>query len=298
MKKLLYILTIFIAISGEIQAQQLPHFTQYMFNDYALNPAVAGTKDHYEVRAISRFQWVGIVDAPQTINLSINGPHTEKPMGFGAYLYNDVTGPTSKTGLYGSYAYNITIVNDIRLSMGLSFGLLQNTIDGTKITLHDIDDPVLQEGVYSTWVPDANIGFYIYDKNWFGGFSTFQLLSNKLKIYDEKSGLNRLKRHYYIMGGYRFDITPEFSVEPSLFFKGTSNVPPQIDLNAKLTYQKMVWLGFSYRSQDAASVLIGYVHNERYYFGYAYDFGISEFKNYNSGSHEIMIGLRFNTIKN
>lgn len=297
MKRLLHILIFISLIPVGLKAQQLPHFTQYMFNDYVLNPAIAGTKDYYQVRAISRFQWVGVVDAPQTINLSINGPHSEKSMGFGGYLYNDVTGPTSKTGIYGTYAYNINIVNNIRLSMGLSLGILQNKIDGTKITLHDIDDPVLQDGVYSSWVPDASIGFYFYDENWFGGFSAFQLFSNNLKVYDEKSGLNRLKHHYYLMGGYRFDVSPQFSIEPSLFFKGTPHVTPQIDINAKVTYQEMVWLGLSYRSQDAVSILLGYIHNKRYYFGYAYEFGITEFRSYNSGTHEIMIGLRFNPIK-
>lgn len=100
MKKHLSILicTILLVPAG-LLSQQLPHFTQFMFNDYVLNPAVAGTKDYYQVRSNSRFQWAGIVDAPQTISLSMNGPHSTRPMGFGGYLYNDVTGPTSRRAL-------------------------------------------------------------------------------------------------------------------------------------------------------------------------------------------------------
>ncbi len=268
-----------------------------MFNDFVINPAVAGTKKYYEVHALSRFQWVGIVDAPQTISMSINGPHSSKPMGFGGYLFNDVTGPTSRLGIYGSYAYNVLIKNDIRLSMGMSFGVLQNSIDGTKITLKDQNDPALQEGVYSSWVPDASLGLYAYAENWFAGFSAFQLFGNNLRIYDEKNGLNRLKQHFYLIGGYTLDISDKFRFEPSAIIKGTFSAPLQVDINARVVYQETAWLGLSYRSQDAVSILIGYIHDKKYYFGYAYDIGISQIRNFHSGSHEILIGFRFHELK-
>lgn len=298
MKKILSVLVnLFLLLPGDPGAQQLPHFTQFMFNDYVLNPAVAGTYDHYQVRSNSRFQWTGIVDAPQTISLSINGPHSERPMGFGGYLYNDVTGPTSRTGFYGSYAYNILVRGEMRLSMGLSFGFMQNKIDGTEITLHDPNDLALQKSITSTIVPDASVGLYLYSGDWFAGFSAFQLFSNNLKIYGEKTGLNKLKSHFYLIGGYKYPINDNFRVEPSLIIKAMQSVPLQIDINAKITYLEKVWLGFSYRSRDAASVLLGYIHDNRYYFGYSYDFSTSDIRNFNSGSHEIMIGIRFNPLK-
>ena len=296
MKKLIYILLIFVALPSSLLSQQVPLYSQYMFNDFVLNPAVAGTKDFYEAKAMSRFQWAGIIDAPQTVSLSFNGPHATKPMGFGGYLYNDVTGPTSRTGLYGTYAYNIGLGRNIRLSMGLSFGILQNTIDGTKITLHDLNDPALKEAVTSSVVPDASLGVYAYHENWFAGFSAFQLFSNNLKVYDEKNGLNKLKRHYFITAGYLFPLS-DFVIEPSLILKGMLNVPIQIDLNLRVTYMETAWLGVSYRSQDAIAILGGYIHKKKYYFGYAYDITISDFRYYNSGSHEIMIGFRFNKLK-
>lgn len=298
MKKRITILICFIlVVPAGLLSQQLPHFTQFMFNDYVLNPAVAGTKDHYQVRSNSRFQWAGIVDAPQTISLSMNGPHRTRPMGFGGYLYNDVTGPTSRTGLYGTYAYNVAIKGNVRLSMGLSFGIMQNKIDGTEITLHDPNDLAMQGGISSAWVPDASVGFYFYSNDWYAGVSAFQLFSNNLKVYDEKNGLNKLKGHFFLLGGYRYDINEDFRIEPSLIIKAMSPVPIQIDVNAKVTYVEMVWLGLSYRSRDAASILLGYIHDKRYYFGYSFDFSTSDIRSYNSGSHEIMIGIRFTSIR-
>ncbi len=297
MRQLLKTGLLLILLTPDLQAQQLSNYSQFMFNDYVLNPAVAGTKDYYRIRANSRFQWAGIIDAPQTVSFSVFGPHATRDMGFGGYIINDVTGPTSRTGLYGSYAYNVEIKDDIRLSMGLSVGLLQYKVDGTRITLFDPDDNALKESVTSTFTPDADVGLYAYGKNWYAGFSAFQLFANSLKIYDVKNGLNKLKTHYYLMGGYTIEINRDFTVEPGLLIKKTTPVPVQIDLNTKVTYLEKMWLGVSYRSSDAVAILVGYIHDKKYYFGYSYDIGINDIRRYNSGSHEIMLGVHFNDIK-
>ncbi len=287
-----------LLLTPGVAAQQLSLYSQYMFNDYVLNPAVAGTKNYYQIRANSRFQWAGILDGPQTVSFSVFGPHVSKPMGFGGYIINDVTGPTSRTGAYGSYAYNVGVNNDIRLSMGLSFGILQNKVDGTRITLFDPDDNALQQTVYSTLVPDASVGLYMYGENWYAGASAFQLFANSLKMYDMRNGLNRLKVHFYLMGGYTFELGDHFTIEPTVLIKKTAPVPLQADFNTKITYMEKVWLGASYRTSDAVALLVGYIHNDKYYFGYSYDIGINEIRKYNNGSHEIMLGVRFNNIKN
>ena len=298
MKKGIFIISLLTLLIPEILlSQQLPVFTQFMFNDFVLNPAIAGTKPYYEIRSNSRFQWAGVLDAPQTMSLSLYGPHSSKNMGFGGYLFNDVTGPTSRTGLYGSYAYNVELSSGIRLSMGLSAGILQNKVDGTKITLFDPNDQALKESVYSNYSPDAAVGLYAYGDHWFAGFSAFQLFANSLKYYDIKSGLNKLKTHYYLMGGYRYDFQENFSLEGSALVKKVAPTPFQLELNLKGTYLNKFWLGLSYRSSDAMSLMLGYLHMEKYYFGYSYDIGLSDFRKYHSGSHEIMIGFRFNKIK-
>jgi len=299
MRSILNIGFFFLLLAPEyLPAQQLSSYSQFMFNDYILNPAVVGTKDYYQIRANSRFQWAGIVDAPQTVSFSVFGPHSSKDMGFGGYLINDVTGPTSHTGLYGSYAYNIALQNDIRLSMGLSFGILQNKVDGTKITLFEPNDEALKESVYASVTPDATIGLYAYGENWYAGFSAFQLFANSLKVYDVKNGLNKLKTHYFLMGGYTFYVNKDITVEPAVLVKKTSPVPMQININARVKYLKKVWLGAAFRSSDAVSIMVGYIHNEKYYFGYSYDIGLNDIRKYNFGSHEIMIGFRFSKIKN
>ncbi|MBE0653719.1 MAG: type IX secretion system membrane protein PorP/SprF [Bacteroidales bacterium] len=297
MKKIQILLLMILFCGLALEAQQSPHFTQYMFNDFVINPAVAGTKDYYQIRSNHRFQWIGLSDPPLTNTLSIYGPHAKLPMGFGGYIYNDVTGPTSRTGITGSYAYNIEIDQDIRISGGLSFGLMQFKLDGAQLTIKEVNDLAIQPVVYNSYVPDASIGFYAYADEWYAGFSVSQLLNNKLTLFEEKSGLNKLKSHFYLTGGYKYEIDRDFVAEPSIIIKGTAPGIYTFDLTARVLYQDMVWGGLSYRFSDAVSILLGYIYDEKFYFGYAYDIGINELRSYNSGSHEIMIGYRFNDIR-
>ncbi len=297
MKRLFYIpLLLLLAVTG-VKAQQLPHFTQYMFNDFLFNPAAAGTSDQYMVTSNHRFQWVGITDPPMTNTLSINGPHRKYPMGFGGTLYNDVTGPSSRTGLSGAYAYNVEVNSDIKVSMGLSMGVMQYKMDGTQLNIKNPDDLVIQPVVYSTYVPDAGVGVYAYGEGWYGGFSVSQLFNNKLRIYDQKSGLNKLKSHFYLTGGYTYEINRDFKVRSASLLAGTAPKIFQFDISSVVVYQDMAWGGLSYRFKDAISVMAGYEYNNKIFIGYSYDIGLSGIRSYNAGTHEIMFGYRFIDIK-
>jgi len=290
-------LYVFIFLPFVLKGQQAPLYTQYMFNKFIYNPAVAGVDPFYQIRSSHRFQWIGLPDPPLTNSLCFYGPHANLDMGFGGYLYYDVTGPTSKAGITGSYAYNIAITDDIRVSMGASFGIMQYKVDGTQIELKDPSDQALQETVYSNFVPDANLGVYLYAENYYVGFSTSQLINTKLKLYSQSTGLNKLKSHFFLTGGYLYEINRDFKVEPSAIIKGTAPKQFQFDFNTRVIYQDMVWLGLSIRTKDALSFLIGYTYENKINIGYSYDFTITDLRKYNSGTHEIMIGFRFNDIK-
>jgi len=298
MRRVIYIiiLAIVTGFTG-LQGQQMPQYTQYMFNDFVINPAVAGVDNFYQIRTNHRFQWVGLMDPPLTNSLAFYGPHAKLPMGYGAYVYNDVTGPTSRTGLTGSYAYNIAITGDIRLSMGLSASVMQYRIDGTQLNPKDVSDPAILNMVSTSYLPDAGLGLYLYADEFYVGLSLAQLLNNKLNIFDNKNGLNRLKTHINLIGAYRFQINEDWLFEPSLMIKGTAPKELMLDLTARAEWKKMVWGAISYRAQESVGILIGYIHEEQFLFGYSYDIGISSFRYYNAGTHEIMIGYRFNDIK-
>ncbi len=298
MRKVTYII-LFILVAGAagVQGQQLPQYTQYMFNDFVINPAIAGVHNFYQIRTNHRFQWVGLVDPPLTNSIAFYGPHANLDMGYGGYVYNDVTGPTSRTGITGSYAYNIALTGDMRLSMGISASMMQFRIDGTQLNPREVSDPALLQMVSTSYLPDAGLGVYLYAEDFYVGLSAAQLLNNKIKLFDNQEGLNRLKTHINLTGAYQYHINDEWMVEPSVMIKGTAPKELSFDVTARGEWRKMVWGALAYRYHESIGVLLGYSYEQMLFFGYAYDIGISALRKYNTGTHEIMIGYRFNDIK-
>ena len=287
-------LFIFMYVALNAMAQQVPLYTQYMLNEYIINPAAGGKNEFYEAKSNNRYQWKGITDAPRTYILSVNGPLRSRKVGLGGYLFTDITGPTRRTGFYASYAYHFKINEQIKLGLGLSAGLLQFTVDGSKINLHDDADLALNNSLKSVILPDFGFGINLYAKQFSFGFSAPQLVQNKLDLYESTSSIaSKLEDHYFINAAYRIRPTNDIEIEPSVLVKVLKPVPTQIDAGLKVMYREMLWIGGAYRSHDAYSAMLGVCIQKHITFAYAYDFTFSNLKNYSSGTHEILVGLRF-----
>ena len=274
--------------------QQLPIYSQYLLNDYAYNPAIAGSKPYFDVKSNHRYQWVGITDSPRTYTLSINGPTNNRKMGLGGFLYTDHVGPTRRTGFQFSYAYHFNLSDDIRLSLSVSAGLIEWKLDAHKVELYDPSDQVIVNSVMRTIAPDAKFGFLIYHDNWFFGGAAPNLIRSQLNFSNSlNTGLSRLENHFYFHGGYQFNLNEDFTLEPSCMIKFVSPAPVQLDLMSRIMWKKQLWLGLAYRTMDAASAMIGYLFKQNLLLGYSYDFTTSNLRNYSSGTHELMIGVRF-----
>ena len=201
MKKAIFIITtIVILLPQSVKAQQMPHLTNYMLNEFMFNPAVVGIYKNYKINVNYRYQWLGFpVDAPQTLSFAVYGPHDKLRMGYGGYFYSDVVGTVSQTGAMGSYGYNINIGEELQASFGASFGLLQFKIDPTQLRFADnIYDPSLAESIQPIYKPDANIGVLVYKTMFYAGFSAHRLLGGTFEYGKQSadstlSGINRLK---------------------------------------------------------------------------------------------------------
>lgn len=293
MKKLLSI-GVFILGGGCLFAQQLPHFSQYYLNDYLINPAVAGSRNYFEGKSAHRYQWEGITDAPRTYTLSVNGPMKNLKMGLGGYLFTDIVGPTRRTGFNVSYAYHLKLNESLKLSFGLSAGLLQFTIDASKITLRDQDDAILTNGVQSELKPDAGFGLYLYHKKYYFGFSAPQLLHSRVKFFnDGENPVGTLPAHYFLTGGYKIQVTDDIVIEPSAFVKYISPAPIQVEGTMRAIYKEKVWISGTFRTLDAITASAGYLINNNFTIAYAFDFTTTNLKNYSDGTHELLVGIRF-----
>lgn len=285
------LLSCLVVLVMNANGQQLPQLTQYQFNDYIFNPAIAGSRPFFELRSGHRYQWVGIQDAPRTFTFSGTTPVGEK-MGVGGYLFTDIVGPTRRTGFQLSYAYHLRLTDDVKLSLSVSAGLLQFLIDGSKIQFHDPGDPVLDDQLRGELLPDAKFGFYLYGERFWFGATAPQLLRNKVTFLDEAGEtLSRMEDHYYAMGGYRFPLGEDWKLEPSFLVKYTSPVPAKIDLNATVRYKDTFWLGAGYRTNDAYCAMVGYWLKKTFQFGYSYDIITSNLRNYSTGTHEVMLAI-------
>ncbi len=294
MKKVIFIVLLF---ASRTIAQQLPQYSNYMINDYALNPAIGGSNPYFEAKSNNRYQWIGITDAPRTYVLSVDGPTKSLNMGLGGILFTDIVGPTRRTGFYLSYAYHLKVADKVRVSLGLSAGILQFMVDASKIQLHDPSDMVISNGVQSVLMPDFGAGIYAYstDKKWYAGASVPQILQEQIKFFNaQTSSLSTLATHMYITGGYRFTLNDDFKLEPSACIKFVNPAPVQVDIGVRALYKDMIWLGTSYRSMDAVSAMIGYTLMQNITFAYSYDFTTTDIRKYSSGTHELMIGIKFN----
>lgn len=305
---MLLLLPLLLLTGVPAQAQQQAQYSQYMNNNYLLNPGTTGVEDYIDVKFSYRTQWTGLEGAPKTYYASISSSlgkwrstakrtirDRRRPFhALGGLVYNDVTGPTSRSGAYLSYAYNLVLTPDLRLALGMSAGMQQFAVDGQQLRFFD---PTTVAPSASSRVLDGTVGAWLYSSKFYVGLSGAQLLGNQLNFsyganqLGEGAPGNKLNRHYFATAGVRLPLNDDWSLVPSVLVKAVSPAPLSVDINAKLKYQDLLWAGVSWRAFDSAVAMVGLSY-EQYTLGYSYDAGLSELAGYNGGSHEILVGLR------
>ena len=286
---------ILVCFSALTKAQQLPMYSQYITNDFVLNPAIAGSKPYFPLQINSRTQWSGLGKiAPKTNTLSYHMPVAYDAIGIGAIVMQDETGPYSQIGLTLSFAYHMQLDEDdvTRLSLGLSGLITQHNLKQDDLIFHN-PDPEFQ-GSYSKMVPDASFGAYLYSKNFSLSVSAHQLFESTFKkSVQDIFGDNSQVRHYFAHASYRIDIHSDLAIEPSLLVKTTEVSPTQLDINARAIIDNNYWAGLSLRSSQSLVILAG-LHMRSMFLSYSYDYGISSLSSIASGSHEISLGFNIN----
>jgi len=285
----------FLLLGLKVNAQQLTFMSQYMVDNYIMNPAAAGSYEYSPIALSARQQWVGFSDAPSTQMITAH-MNMKDHHGVGVKLYNDMIGPLSRISLQGTYAYLVEIDRDQTLSFGLSFMFNQHKLDGSGFNIENQTDNVLHNATMSSTNFDADFGVQYYTEDYFVGLSIPQLFQHKYSFGDNIEGLNKQIRHFYFMGGYKIEIDRHYKIEPSFQIKAASNAPVQIDLNARIHYDDKFWGGLSWRIKDAVSIMLG-VNYDEFAFGYSFDFTTNAIRNYSSGTHEIYIAYKISKRK-
>lgn len=275
------------------RAQQDPEYTQYMYNTIAINPAYAGSTGNLEATLLHRSQWVGMPGAPETQSFSIHAPLKNEKLGLGFSAVNDKIGPSNELNLDGNFSYSIPLGYEKRLAFGIKAGMQMLNIDWSKGKYYNSNDVLLNDNINNQMKIAVGAGAYYYTDRWYVGLSIPNFIENAY-YSDTKEAVNYDRLHYYLMGGYVFDLNPNLKFKPAFLVKAVSGAPLTADISANFMFYEKLVLGAAYRTDDSVSILAGFQIAKSFYIGYAFDYTVSDLNKYNNGSHEIILRYQFN----
>ena len=269
-------------------AQQLPQFTQYMYNTISINPAYAGSRETLSVVGLHRSQWVGLEGGPQTQTLSIHTPMRNERVGLGFSFINDELGYQNFSYLYGDFSYTIPTGDNSKLAFGLKAGFTSYSLDA-DFQQSQSNDPVIF-GFEDRWKPNIGTGIYWHSTKWYLGLSAPRILNTD---YTGDAAFQSLERiSYYFTGGYVFEMSENTKFKPSALLKATNGAPLSFDLTANFLFHDKFWLGAGYRVDERAAALGGLADfqvSKQLRIGYAYEYPLSDLRPYTSGTHEVLL---------
>ena len=295
MKKILIACCASLLFSLSVFAQHDAQISQHLLSRTHYNPAAAGASLYGNITGIARQQYVGFTGAPQTglLNFDMLLPNTSS--GIGLSVVYDKYGPLLSYNPMLNYAYHIKLGDNQHLSLGVAAGVFLRQYDASNNIYENIGDPLENyDGAQEYLAPDANVGIEYQLENWIIGASATHIP----QFFEEETVMNPTTQ-YYAYSRYRFEIGRYWDLTPGIAaqYDGYS---VHSEINAVLHYLKLFWVGGSYRFSDvfdSESIvpMVGLQLSDYVRLGYAYDYNLSSLQNYNQGSHEIMLQLRFKT---
>ena len=329
------ILFIFLVTTLYCEGQQNPQYSQYIQNQYMVNPGACGVNDYMALSLGGRMQWTGFENAPKTSYLyfaaplsKLRGASMKRTYGkvhrsnkrvihptmrmskfyhaFGAHVLADQYGPFRTMKLMGTYAIHLPLTRDYTLSFGTNVGLSSRTFLPDKAqVLSVMTNTGYYDQTYNTYTSnqqsqytmDVEAGFYFHGKGIFAGISASQLTKDFVKFGNRTVDFDP-KMHFMVSGGYKFQITNALSLTPAVLVKYMRPAPLSVEGSVQFDYRERFIFGMSYRHKDALVALLGYTISEKFKIGYSFDFSISKLVRYNSGGHEIVLSLMLNKSKN
>lgn len=320
MKK--FSLIFFLLIFSQLKAQQMPQYSQYLRNQYMINPGAAGVYDFVDVTVAGRLQWAGFSDAPKTTYASVTsvlgsknksrfnpGLHMSSGIiknpeiltgklkhAIGGQLIADQYGAFRKLQLTGTYAIHLPITKDYNLSFGTKIGLGNNTflqdraVVANATTIVDNTYTEFTNNQGNVNILNLGAGFYFYSKTLFLGIAADQLTRNLVKFGSGTANFDP-KIHMNVTGGIKLPLNENLTITPAFLLKYMNPTKPSIEGTVQLEYKEWLWTAFSFRHKDALVGMVGMNLSQKFKVGYSFDFSVSQFRTYSSGGHELVLGI-------
>lgn len=295
--KLNYIILTFFFLFigyGAAYGQWDAQLSQYWRMKNYYNPSFIGQNKAVENSLLHRQQWVGLTNAPSTSLISLNMPldFLGKEHGVGVIVVNEKVGAFSNTSTMGQYAYKLKFKNNKVLNIGLQAGFMNINFDAGEIHIPDSEYHTPKDG--DSALPttggekkiDMGFGVSWVTPDYYVGISVLHLLEPSFGLTDNKSSY--VARGYYLMGGYNIKLdNPLIELQPSALIKSDA-VVYQLDVTAKIEYNRMFSGGISWRKDDGFVFLLG-AKIKNIEAGYSYDLSTSEIAKVSNGSHELFL---------
>lgn len=278
---------------SQSEAQQDPHYTQYMYNMNVMNPAYAGSKENLSVGLLYRMQWVDIEGAPNTGTLSIHSP-VGSNVGLGLSVISDRIGPVEENNVYGDFSYTLNLGGEHRLAFGLKAGATFHKVglfDEIYENVPDSDDPAFRENVDNTYL-NLGAGFFYYTQNYYLALSVPNMLKAKhldVTQTGQEFEFGGETQHYFLTGGYVFQLNENTKFKPSFMLKSAFGAPSSLDVSANALFFEKFEIGATYRLEDSFGGMVNYAITPNIRLGYAYDHIVSDLKVSTPASHEFML---------
>ena len=289
MKKLFLVTLGIIAFSADLQAQQDPHYTQYMYNMSVMNPAYAGSKENLSMGLLYRKQWVEIEDAPTTGTFFGHAP-VGKNVGMGLSFISDKIGPVEENNIYADFSYTLNLGGEHKLAFGIKTGLTLHKVglyDDVYSTLPDANDPAFSENTSNSYF-NIGSGLFYYTNKYYLGFSVPNLMKSKHLDFNGREFGSEVS-HYFLTGGYVFDINDNVKFKPFFMMKSAFNAPTSLDLSTNFLFNEKFEIGGTYRLEDSFGAMVNYAVTPNIKLGYAYDHIVSDLNVTTPSSHEIIL---------
>ncbi|WP_194774677.1 PorP/SprF family type IX secretion system membrane protein [Pararhodonellum marinum] len=293
--------------ASNLHSQQLPQFSQYVFNTLHINPGYAGYKGDLFVQSSFRSQYVNFPGASKTFTVSADMADLDEKMGYGISMMSDQIGATRINQAMANYAYKVRVGQEAYLSLGVSAGATEYVLDGTMLSPDDITDETIPNFRMNMFTPNMNLGLFFHTETFFAGLSAFNVIGKKsMEREDIAVGVHDI--HYYFQVGGFFPIAPQVSFKPSILVREVANNPTNYDINGMFLFLNQFWLGAAYRSsinnsgesgwnplgdRNALAMIFEVFANNNLRLGYAYDYNLNALSNYRNNSHEISVGIYF-----
>jgi type IX secretion system PorP/SprF family membrane protein len=318
MKRLIFLFVLYTA-GQVIFPQQLPLYSQYLYNKFLLNPAHAGSEGFTSFNITSREQWIGYSGAPRTYSLSfqtrilkrsyklnqnifdktVYHPKTTGKVGLGGYIFSDRNGLIQRTGFQATYSYHLWVRDYTQLSMGFALTGYHFKINADESSFEESTEPLLNDDLRKgVFVLDIDFGVYLLNPRYDIGFSSLQLLGAVSKIGNYAYKNYWMDRHLYLFGSYNFYTGGKTELKPSLLLKMSEQIRPQADIGFNYCYDQTIWAGIAYRTGGAIITNIGVkiitsrINKVSMYIGYACDVTLNQIQRATFGTHEITMAFK------